>query len=91
MTMNKIHVIHMLICFIYLKIFESGILVSAMSTVWEDTDGCSNKYRFALAIYLMSVLSSLYGVIMDREINAPGHVNSVVDVINATDKLYLKG
>ena len=39
----------------------------------------------------MSVLSYLYGVIMDREINAPGHVNSVVDVINATDKLYLKG
>ena len=62
-----------------------------MSTVWEDTDGCSNKYRCALAIYIMAVLSSLYGVIMDRVINADVHVKNVVDGINTTDKLYLKG
>ena len=28
---------------------------------------------------------------MDRAINAPGHGNNVVDVLNATDTRYLKG
>ena len=62
-----------------------------MSTVWEDTDGCSKQYRWALDIYLMTVLSSLYGIIMDRAINVPGHGKNVVDGINVTGKRYLKG
>ena len=88
--MKKIHVIHMLICFIYSKKVESVILVSGMSIVWEDTDGCANQYRFYLFIYLMTVLLSSYAIIMDHEINAPYHVNNVVDGLNANDKHYLK-
>ena len=61
-----------------------------MSKVREDTDGCAKQYMCALAIYLMTVLSSSYGIIMDREINAPGHGKNVVNGLNATDKLYLK-
>ena len=61
-----------------------------MSTVWEDTDGCANKYRCALAIYLMTILSYSYGIILDRAINAPVHEKNVVDGINATYKHYLK-
>ena len=38
----------------------------------------------------MNVLSSLYGIIMDRSINSPDHGNKVVDRLNATDKRYLK-
>ena len=75
MTLKNMHVIHMLICFIYLKIFELVILVSGMSTVWEDTDGCANQYRCTLDIYLMTVLLSSYGNIMHRTINAPVCVN----------------
>ena len=41
-------------------------------------------------IYLMTFLSSLYGIIIDRSINSPGHGKNVVDGINDTDKLYLK-
>ena len=74
---------HML--YILKYIFESVILVSGMSTVWEVTDGCAKKYRCALDIYLMTVLSSSYGIIMARAINAPGHRNNVVDGINATE------
>ena len=48
--------------------------MSGMSTVWEDTDGCAKQYRCALDIYLMTVLSYSYGIIMDCSINAPGHV-----------------
>ena len=86
MTMNKMHAIHVL------KVFsESGRLVSGVSTVWEDTDGCAKQYRVALSIYLMTVLSSSYGIIIHLSSNAPGHGNVVVDVLNATDKRYLKG
>ena len=62
-----------------------------MSIVWEDVDVCAKKYRCDLDIYLMTVLSYSYGIIMHRAINSPGHVNNVADVINATDNRYLKG
>ena len=61
-----------------------------MSTVWEYTDGCAKQYRCDLDIYLISVLSYLYGIIMERARNAPGHGNNAVNRINATEKLYLK-
>ena len=50
-----------------------------MSTVWDDTNGCINQYMCALDMYLMTVLLYLYGIIMDRAVNAPGNVNNVVD------------
>ena len=64
--------------------------MSGISTVWEDTDGCAKKYKCALAIYLMTVLSSSYGITMDRTINAPVHGKNVVYGLNATDTNYLK-
>ena len=54
--MNKMHVIHMLICFIYDKKIESLILVSGTSKLCEDTDGRDKKYWCDLDIYLMTVL-----------------------------------
>ena len=53
-----------------------------MSTVWKDTNGCANQYRYYLGIYLMTVLSSSYGIIINFSINAPGRVNNVFDRIN---------
>ena len=84
MTMNKLHVIHTVICFIYLKILVSGILVSGMSTVWEYIYGCAKKYRCDFYIYLMTVLSYSYFIIMDFAINTPGRGGGVVDGLNAT-------
>ena len=69
---------------------ESGILVSGMSMVWEDTDGCSKQYRCVLDVYLTNVLSSSFGIIMDHTIIEPGHVKNVVDGLNTRDKSYLK-
>ena len=90
MKMNNMHVTHMLICFIYKKILESVILVSGMSKLLGDTNGFSKQYTRALDIYLMTLLSYLYGIIMYRTINSPGNGKIVVDGINATDKFYLK-
>ena len=71
-------------------IFYSGILVCAMSKVWKDANGCAKQYRCALAIFLITVLSSSYSIIMDIENNAPGHLKNVVDGLNETNKRYLK-
>ena len=68
------------------EIFDSVILVCGMSIVWEDTNGCAKQYMWALAIYLMTVLSSSYGIIMEREINAPGYGKIVVDGLNVMEK-----
>ena len=62
-----------------------------MSTVQEDTDVCAKKYRCALTIYLMTVLSYSYVIIMDRAMDAPGQEKNVVDGLYATGKSYLKG
>ena len=62
-----------------------------MSTVWEDTYGCAKQYMCALAIYLMIVLSSSYGIIIDSAINAPVYGNNVVDGLNETYKRCVKG
>ena len=65
--------------------------MSGMSTVWEDTYGCARQFSCDLSIFLITVSSSSYGIIMDCAINAPGQGNNSVDGLNATDKSYLKG
>ena len=76
---------------LFIKKIESGRLVSGISRVWEDTDGCSKQYMCGLSIKLMTVFSSSYGIIVYRAINAPFHGNNDVDRLNATYKRYLKG
>ena len=61
-----------------------------MSTVWEYTHGCAKKYGCDLDIYLMTVLSSSYGIILDCETYAPSHEKNVVDGLNATAKRSMK-
>ena len=58
---------------IFKTFLESGILVSGVSTVWEDKNGCAKQYMCALAVYLMTVLSSSYGIIIDCAINVTNH------------------
>ena len=51
--------------------------MSGISTLWKDTYGCAKQYIFALDIYIINVVSSLYGTIMDRAVNAPGHGKNI--------------
>ena len=60
--------------------------MSKLSTKWENTDGCAEQYRCASEIYLMSVMSQCYSVIIDRGISAPGHGKYVFDGLNIIDK-----
>ena len=65
------------------------VLTTSLSTIWENTDGCAEQYRCAYALYLMSVMSQTYFIIIDRGISAPGHGKEVVDGLNAVDKRYI--
>ena len=53
------------------------------------TDGWAEQKRCASALYLMSVMSQTYSVIIDRVISAPTHGKVVVDGLNAVDKRYI--
>ena len=60
-----------------------------LSTIWENTDGCAEQYICASALYLMSVMSQNYSIIIDCGISAPGHEKEVVGGLNAVDKRYV--
>ena len=65
------------------------LLTTSLSTIWENTDGFAEQYRCASALYLMSVMSQTYSIIIDQGISAPGHGKEVVDGLNAVDKRYI--
>ena len=54
-----------------------------------NTDGCAEQYRFAYVLYLMSLMSQTYSIIIYRGISAPGHGKDAVDVLNDVDKRYI--
>ena len=55
------------------------LLTTSLSTIWENTDGCAEQYICASALYLMSVMSQTYSIIIDRGISTPGHGKEVID------------
>ena len=63
--------------------------MSALSTIWKNTDGCAEQYICATSLYLMSVFPQRHSIIIDRGISAPGHGKEVVYGINAIDKRYM--
>ena len=65
------------------------VLTTSLSTIWENTDGCAEQYRCASALYLMSVMSQTYSIIIDHGISAPVHGKEVVDGLNDVDKRYI--
>ena len=68
---------------------KKQVLTTSLSTIWENTDGCAEQYRCASALYLMSVMSQTYSIIIDWGISAPGHGKEVVDGLNAVDKRFI--
>ena len=57
-------------------------------TMWDQTDGCVNQYRYSIAYYMMSFLSKKYQVVLDRSVDTPDHKNMVAG-FNAVQKRYL--
>ena len=65
------------------------LLTTSLSKIWVNTDGSAEQYRCASSLYLMSVMSQTYSIIIDRGISAPGHGKEVVDGLNDVDKRYI--
>ena len=61
----------------------------SLITRGENTDGCAEQYIFASELYLISVMSKCYSIIIDQDISAPGHGKEVVDGLNDFDKRYV--
>ena len=68
---------------------EQKVLTSTLITIWENTDGCADQYRCASELYLVSIMSQCYSIIIDRGISSPGHGKEVVDGLNEIDKCYI--
>ena len=47
-------------------------------------------YIFSLAVYLMTILTLIFNIIIGREIGATSHGKDVVDGLNSRDKIYLR-
>ena len=60
------------------------------STIWENTCGCSDKYRCATLLYLLSMLSHAYNIVIDGGVGSPIHRKYAVDGLNANDKEVLQ-
>ena len=68
---------------------QHNIMLGILSTIWENTYGCAEHYICATALYLMSIFSLEFYVIIDRGISAPGYGREVVYGLNTTDKRFI--
>ena len=63
--------------------------MSALSIIWENTYGCAEQYRSAIALKLMSLLSQCHLILFDWCISSPGHGKQVVDSLNDNENCYI--
>ena len=59
------------------------------STIWYNIDGCSKQYICAAVLYLLSILSHAYNILIDIGVGAPGHGKYLVYGLKATDKRFI--
>ena len=57
--------------------------------MWDQTGGCAKQYRCSIAYYLISYLSKLFQIVLDRAVDTPGRGKDVVYGFNAVQKRYL--
>ena len=69
------------------NVFEKKMIRGG--TMWDQIDGCAKQYRCYIAYYLMSYLSKSYRIVIDRDVDTPGHGKDVVDGFNSVQKRYL--
>ena len=68
---------------------EEEMLVSGKTTIYDHSDGCRAQCKSATSIYLLTLLSILYNVTIDKMIHAPSHGKGKVDGLAAVMKKFL--
>ena len=64
-------------------------LMTNKGTIWENTDGYDDQYRCKTSLYLLSMLSCAYNIVIDVVVGAPVNFKDVVHGLNATEKRFL--
>ena len=64
-------------------------LLTKKSNIWENTYGCIEQNICATALYLLSILSHAYNIVIGFGFGSHGHGKDVVDGLNATDKIFI--
>ena len=52
---------------------------------WENKYGCSDQYICATELYLLSMFSHEYNIVIYCGVGSPGHGKDVVDGLDATE------
>ena len=73
----------------FIEVLKKKLLMSALNTLWGNTDGCVEQYICASELYLMWVFSQRQSIINDRGISEHRNGKEVVDGLNAIDKHYI--
>ena len=68
---------------------DKTVLTTYLNKIWRNTDGCAEHNRCASALYLMSIMSQCYSIMIDQGISAPWHGKEVVHELNDNDKHYI--
>ena len=69
------------------KYIDSGDMITGESTFFKYTNGCAKEYQCALSMYIITELSSKYGIILDHSIGDTSHVKDIVDGLNDIGKI----
>ena len=63
---------------------ERTFLVSGISIIWYNTDGCEYHYRCATVLYLLLILLQAFNMNIGDGIIVPVHGREVVYGLNTT-------
>ena len=64
------------------------VIFTGMSTIWDNTDSCTEHYICDTELYLFSILSQASIIIICHGISAPDQDREVLDGLHATDKKW---
>ena len=64
-------------------------MYDTLSTIGESTNDCAENYICDTSLYLVSMLSQAFSIIVDHGIRVPGNDREVLDGINVIVKRFL--
>ena len=64
----------------------NNTIIQNLSSIWEETDGCENQYRCKTYFYLWFIIAAGLNLVIDNDVESPGHGEDVVGGLNAVGK-----
>ena len=68
---------------------QHNILSVNFGTLWGNTDVCAEHYIYVTVLFLLSILSQAFFVIVGFDVSVPGHRREVVAGINYNYKSFI--